>query len=83
MGTRLVNISEVTILSVDKSADSWAIEGEILFEPDVSAPFSAVYYEEDDELDELELETEIMPGAYDKKQLKEMIIAAAEEFDGN
>jgi len=75
----MVSISEVTILSVDKSDDSWAIEGEILFESDLTTPFSVVYLADDDELDELEIE--VNPGSYDKRLLKEMILDAVTEYD--
>lgn len=75
----MVQISEVSIISVDKSEDSWAIEGEILFESDLSADFSVTYLREDDEFEEFELE--INPGDYDKDKLKEMILNAAVNFE--
>ena len=71
----MVDIAEITIISIDKGEDLWAIEGEILFEPDLGIPFSADYYEYDDELENLEIE--IIPGGCDRSQLKEMIIRAA------
>lgn len=75
----MIQISDVTIFSVDKSDDNWAIEGEILFESDLSTAFSVTYISEDDELEDLEIE--IVPGRYDKRLLKEMILEAASEFD--
>jgi len=75
----MVSITEVTIISADKSDSPWDIEGEILFESDLSTPFSATYYPDDGEFEELEIE--IDPGSYDKRQLKEMIAAAAAEFE--
>ena len=75
----MVTISEITIISIDKSEDSWAIEGEILFESDLSTPFSTIYYPEDDEFEELEIE--INPGRFDKSLLKEMIIDATLEYE--
>ncbi len=76
----MVSISEVTILSVDKSEDSWAIEGEILFESDLTTGFEATYLpDEDDEIEDLALE--INPGKYDKALLKEQIISAVMDFD--
>lgn len=75
----MVQISEVTIFSIDKSDDNWAIEGEILFESDLTTAFSVNYIPDDDELDDLEIE--IIPGKYDKRELKEMILEAANEFD--
>lgn len=76
----MVSVSEVTILSIDKSEDSWAIEGEILFESDLTTGFEATYLpDEDDELEDLVLE--INPGKYDKNVLKEKIISATMEYD--
>ena len=74
----MVNINEVTIISVDKNDMPWYIEGEILFESDLGVPFSAAYYPDDGEFEELELEMD--PGC-DKRLLREMIITAAEEFE--
>ena len=75
----MVNIVDVTILSIDKNDDSWEIEGEILFEGDLGSEFSATYYPWEDELEALELG--IVPGRYDKGLLKEMIIESSSSFD--
>ena len=75
----MVSITEVTVISVDKNDIPWYIEGEILFETDLTTPFSVSYYPEDGEIEELEIE--IDPGAFDGWVLKEMIIAAADEFE--
>lgn len=75
----MVSISEVSIISIDKSEDPWAIEGEILFESDLSTPFSTLYYSDDDEFESLEIE--INPGKFDKTLLKHMILSAVQEFD--
>ena len=75
----MVQISEVTIISIDKSEDSWAVEGEILFESDLTTAFSVTYLTDDDELEDLEIE--INPGKYDKKLLKELILEAAMDYD--
>ena len=75
----MIQISEVSIISIDKGEDSWAIEGEILFEEDLSTAFEVTYLPDDDELEDLSLELE--PGEFDEKQLKEMIIAAALEYE--
>ncbi len=74
----MIQISEVNIISVDKSEEVWAIEGEIIFES-VSTPFSVNYTPDYDELEDLEIE--INPGNYDKSLLKEMIANAAQDFD--
>ncbi len=75
----MVQITEVSIISIDRSHDSWAIEGEILFEEDLSTGFEATYLCDEDEIDELFLELD--PGAYDASLLEQMIKEAAENFD--
>jgi len=75
----MILISEVNIISVDKSDDTWAIEGEILFECDLPTAFSVNYAIDYDELEDLEIE--IDPGRYDRAQLKEMIVSAAQDYD--
>ena len=75
----MVTISEIVIISIDRSEDSWAIEGEILFESDLSTPFSTLYYPDDDEFEYLEIE--ITPGRFDKALLKHMILKAAQEYE--
>lgn len=75
----MVQISEVNIFSVDKSEDSWEIEGEIVFESDLSSSFSTTYLPEDDDFDSFELE--INPGKYDTKLLKDMMIESVNDFE--
>lgn len=75
----MVQITEVSIISIDKSDDSWAIEGEILFEEDLSTAFEATYLCDDDEVVDLNLELEI--GTFDTSLLEEIIKQAAEDFD--
>lgn len=75
----MIQISEVNIISIDKGEDSWSIEGEILFESDLTTPFSVTYAVDYDELEDLEIE--INPGKYDSNVLKEMILAASATYD--
>ena len=75
----MIQISEISIISIDKSDDSWAIEGEILFEEDLSTAFEATYLCDEDEIDELYLEMD--PGAYDTALLEQMIMQAANDFE--
>ena len=75
----MIHISEVNIISVDNSDELWAIEGEILFEGDLPTAFSVNYSPDYDELEDLEIE--IDPGNYDRAQLKDLIVSAAQEFD--
>lgn len=75
----MVRITEVYIISIDKSEDSWAIEGEVVFEEDLTSGFEVTYNVEDDELEELILE--VNPGKYNKNDFKNMIIEAAKEYE--
>ena len=75
----MIQISEVSIISVDKSEDTWEIEGEALFESDLTTAFSVTYLPDEDELESLELD--VNPGSYDKRLLKEMIVNAALEWE--
>jgi hypothetical protein len=75
----MVQISEVLIISADKSEDTWAIEGEIVFESELTTAFSCSYTPKEDELEDLIIE--INPGKYDKAALKAMIVRGAEEFE--
>ena len=78
----MVRINEVNIISIDKTDDSWEVEGEILFEEDLSCGFAVTYVPDDDELENLQLEFDSEAiGKFDKSKLKELIIAAANEFD--
>lgn len=72
----MLQITEVNVISIDKSDETWAIEGEILFESDLTTAFSVNYSPDYDELEDLEIEIE--PGRYDKHLLKEMIVSAAQ-----
>jgi len=55
----MLRITEVNIYSIDKGDDSWAIEGEILFEDDLTSAFEATYLAEEDELENLSLELDL------------------------
>ncbi|MGN1231352.1 MAG: hypothetical protein ACI4TP_05565 [Anaerotignum sp.] len=76
----MLQISEVNLISVDKSEESWAIEGEVIFEDDLSSGFEANYLAEEDEWEELSLELEIEEG-FSIGTLKEMILSAIEEYE--
>ncbi len=75
----MVRITEVYIISIDKSEDSWAIEGEAVFEEDLTSGFEVTYNLEDDELEDLVLE--VNPGSYSKNDFKNMILEAAKEYE--
>lgn len=76
----MMQVSEVSIISIDKSEDSWAIEGEVLFEEDLSTDFSVTYLLEEDELEEFSLEIKLEDN-FDMQALKRQIIDAAMAYD--
>ncbi len=76
----MLQISEVNLISVDKSEESWEIEGEVIFEDDLSSGFAASYLAEEDEWEELSLELEIEEG-FSMRVLKDMILSAIEEYE--
>lgn len=75
----MVRITEVYIISIDKGEDSWAVEGEVIFEEDLSSGFEVTYNLEEDELEELVLEVD--PGNYNRNDFKNMVIKAAMEYE--
>ena len=75
----MITINEVIILSIDKGDDSWAIEGEIIFDSQLATAFSVTYLTVEDEFEDFEIE--IDPGQYDKRALKEKILSAAMEYE--
>ncbi|MFV0314274.1 MAG: hypothetical protein ACK5I7_04125 [Anaerotignum sp.] len=76
----MLRITEVNIYSIDKSDDNWAIEGEILFEDDLTSAFEATYLAEEDELESLSLELDLDED-YDARALKKWILAATNNYE--
>ncbi|MGM9915811.1 hypothetical protein [Anaerotignum sp.] len=76
----MLQISEVNLISVDKSEESWEIEGEVIFEDDLSSGFAASYLAKEDEWEELSLELEMEEG-FRMSVLKDMILSAIEEYE--
>ncbi len=76
----MMQISEVNLISVDKSEEIWEIEGEVIFEDDLSSGFAASYLAEEDEWEELSLELEMEEG-FSMSVLKDMILSAIEEYE--
>ena len=76
----MLQISEVNLISVDKSEEGWEIEGEVIFEDDLSSGFAASYLAEEDEWEELSLELEMEEG-FSMSVLKDMILSAIEEYE--
>ena len=75
----MLQISQVCIISIDKSDDTWAIEGEIIFEDDLSTAFEVSYVPDEDELEDLSMELDI--DDFDTAKLKEIIISSAMEYE--
>ena len=59
--------------------DMWSIEGEIIFEDDLTSAFETGYLPDEDELDDLSLELELEE--FDQKTLKTMILDAVNNFE--
>ena len=75
----MLHISEVNIFSLSKEEDMWSIEGEIIFEDDLTSAFETGYLPDEDELDDLSLELELEE--FDQKTLKTMILDAVNNFE--
>ncbi len=75
----MVQVTEVSIISIDKSDDYWSIEGEIVFDEDLETSFEATYLYDEDEIEDLSFEIDIE--GYDKRTLYKMIKEAAEDFE--
>lgn len=76
----MLQISEVNLISVDKSEEGWEIEDEVIFEDDLSSGFAASYLAEEDEWGELSLELEMEEG-FSMSLLKDMILSAIEAYE--
>lgn len=76
----MLQITETTIISVDKSDESWAIEGEMVFDDDLASAFEVTYSVEEDELEGFSLELEL-EGEYNTHGIKDIILQAVEEFE--
>jgi len=70
----MIPIDEVCIISIDKSDDTWAIEGEIIYDEDIACPFEASYIAPDDEFEQISAETDL--DEFDKDELLEKMKAA-------
>ena len=75
----MLQISEVNIFSLSKEEDMWSIEGEIIFEDDLTSAFETGYLPDEDELDDLSLE--LVLEEFDQKTLKTMILDAVNNFE--
>jgi len=75
----MLQISEICILSIDKGEENWAIEGEIIFDNDLTTAFEVTYLPEEDEFENPSMELEL--AEFDLVDYKSMILYAVEEFE--
>ncbi len=75
----MIEIEDVIILNVDNEDEIWSIEGEVLFESNLTVAFSVEYDTQEDEFINLELELD--PGEYDKNKLNNLILDATNNFE--
>lgn len=75
----MIPIDDVCIISIDKSDDTWAIEGEIIYDDDIACPFEASYIAQDDEFEQFTAEAEL--DEFDKEELLEKLRAAILDYE--
>ena len=75
----MISVDDICIISIDKSEDVWAIEGEIIYDDDIACPFEASYAVEDDELEEITAEMDI--DNFDSDELISKIKAAMFDYE--
>ena len=75
----MIPIDDVCIISIDKSEEVWAIEGEIIYDDDIACPFEASYLAEDDEFEGISAEADLDEFDYD--ELKDKIKASIMEYE--
>lgn len=75
----MVKISEVVIISLDKDVDTWAIEGEIIFDDNLNTTFEVTYIVEFDELEDLILTYDVYD--LDMSNLKDLILEQSQDFE--
>ena len=75
----MLQVTDVCIISADKSDNNWEIEGEVFFDEDLDAAFTATYINGEDEFENLSLELDITD--YDEQILKNKILQALCEYE--
>ncbi len=75
----MIPIDDVCIISIDKSDDVWSIEGEIIYDDDITCPFEASYIAEDDEFEDITAEMSL--GEFDSYELREKLRAAILDYE--
>lgn len=77
----MLQVTDVCIISADKSDNNWEIEGEVFFDEDLDTAFTATYINEEDEFENLSLELELDITDYDEQILKNKILQALCEYE--
>jgi len=72
-------LSEIVIISVDRSESAWPIEGEAIFEGDFTTDFAATFYPDDNEVEGLEFD--IRPEKYDAELFVQLLVSAILDFE--
>ena len=75
----MLQISEIYILSIDKAEENWLIEGEIVFDNDLTSAFEVTYLLEEDEFENPSTELELE--GFDLIDYKSMILDSVNEFE--
>ena len=76
-----MGISDIVVISVDRTEETWHVEGEAIFEGDFSTPFAVTFCPIEEEVDALEF---VMPPKdfdFDRGMFIEMLVAAIFDFD--
>ena len=76
---KVIPVDDICIISIDKSEDVWAVEGEIIYDEDISCPFAVSYSTIDDELLEYTAENDMSD--FDMDELTEKIKVAIINYE--
>lgn len=75
----MLQITEVNIFSLSREDGVCSVEGEIVFEDDLTSAFEATYLEDEDELEDVSLEMDF--DQFDQKVWKEMLLDAISNYE--
>jgi len=74
-----MSISDIVVISVDKTDEVWHVEGEATFEGDFSTAFVATFYPADEEVDGLEFVVPLQD--FDGERFTKMLVVAISDFE--
>lgn len=75
----MLQLSELYIISIDKADDNWAIEGEIVFDNDLTSAFEVTYLPDEDEFENPSME--LILDDFELIDHKSAILNAVAEFE--